>query len=98
MLFSLEGKKVVVTGGNSGIGESIAHLFRQQGAEVHVIDLSIPTEIVKPKINYHQADITNFEAVEEIANKIIPKVNIVDICIFVLELYINLLLRSKYSW
>jgi len=72
MLFSLEGKNVVVTGGNSGIGESIAHLFHQHGAEVHVIDLSLPTEIVKPKINYHQADITDFKAIEQIANKISP--------------------------
>ncbi|MEY4955516.1 MAG: hypothetical protein RI981_1601, partial [Bacteroidota bacterium] len=38
MIFSLKGKKVVVTGGCSGIGESIATLFQQQGAEVHVID------------------------------------------------------------
>ena len=69
MLFSLKGKKVVVTGGCSGIGESIATLFQQQGAEVHVIDLALPKE-AKPKINYHQADITDFEVVEQIATRI----------------------------
>ncbi len=72
MLFSLKGKKVVVTGGNSGIGESIAELFQVQGAEVHVIDLSAPRPDANPKINYHQADITQFEIVEQIATRISP--------------------------
>jgi NAD(P)-dependent dehydrogenase (short-subunit alcohol dehydrogenase family) len=71
MIFSLTGKKVVVTGGCSGIGESIAVLFQQQGAEVHVIDLSLPKN-PKPKINYHQADITDFEVLEQIATRISP--------------------------
>ena len=72
MLFSLKGEKVVVTGGCSGIGESIATLFQQQGAEVHVIDLNIPSKEVNAKINYHQGDITNFEVVEQIATRISP--------------------------
>ncbi|MHA8105827.1 SDR family NAD(P)-dependent oxidoreductase [Aquirufa sp. 5-AUSEE-100C1] len=72
MLFSLKGKKVVVTGGNSGIGESIADLFQSQGAEVHVIDLSAPGQDANLKINYHQADITQFEIVEQIATRISP--------------------------
>ena len=72
MLFSLKGKKVVVTGGNSGIGESIAELFQSQGAEVHVIDLSAPGQDANLKINYHQADITHFEIVEQIATRISP--------------------------
>jgi NAD(P)-dependent dehydrogenase (short-subunit alcohol dehydrogenase family) len=72
MLFSLKGKKVVVTGGCSGIGESIATLFQQQGAEVHVIDLNIPSKDVNAKINYHHGDITNFEVIEQIATRISP--------------------------
>ncbi|MEY4988205.1 MAG: hypothetical protein RL567_1984 [Bacteroidota bacterium] len=72
MLFSLKGKKVVVTGGCSGIGESIAVLFHQQGAEVHVIDLNLPGDNGHPKIVYHQANITDFEIVEQIATKISP--------------------------
>ncbi|WP_343694469.1 SDR family oxidoreductase [Flavobacterium sp.] len=40
-MFSLQNKKAVVTGGGSGIGRAIAALFAKQGAEVHIIDLSI---------------------------------------------------------
>ncbi|OIV40213.1 SDR family NAD(P)-dependent oxidoreductase [Flavobacterium johnsoniae] len=40
-MFSLQNKKAVITGGGSGIGRAIAALFAKQGAEVHIIDLSI---------------------------------------------------------
>ncbi|KOP38246.1 SDR family NAD(P)-dependent oxidoreductase [Flavobacterium sp. WLB] len=40
-MFSLQSKKAVITGGGSGIGRAIAVLFAKQGAEVHIIDLSI---------------------------------------------------------
>lgn len=39
-MFSLAGKKAVVTGGGSGIGRAISVLFAQQGAEVHIIELN----------------------------------------------------------
>lgn len=70
MLFSLKGKNVVVTGGCSGIGKSIALTFLQQGAEVHVIDLHKPAEPLPDKINFHQADITDLEMVEQIAMRL----------------------------
>lgn len=38
-MFSLAGRKAVVTGGSSGIGRAIADLFTERGAEVHVLDL-----------------------------------------------------------
>lgn len=40
-MFSLQNKKAVITGGGSGIGRAIAALFAKQGAEVHIIDLTI---------------------------------------------------------
>lgn len=40
-MFSLQNKKAVITGGGSGIGQAIATLFAKQGAEVHIIDLTI---------------------------------------------------------
>jgi NAD(P)-dependent dehydrogenase (short-subunit alcohol dehydrogenase family) len=39
-MFSLAGKKAVITGGGSGIGKAISLLFARQGAEVHIIELS----------------------------------------------------------
>lgn len=40
-MFSLQNKKAVITGGGSGIGRAIATLFAKQGAEVHIVDLTI---------------------------------------------------------
>lgn len=40
-IFSLKNKKAVITGAGSGIGKAIAILFAKQGAEVHIIDLSV---------------------------------------------------------
>jgi len=39
-MFSLQNKKVVVTGAGSGIGKAIAVLLAKQGAEVHVLEIS----------------------------------------------------------
>lgn len=40
-MFSLQNKKAVITGGGSGIGRAIATLFAKQGAEVHILDLTL---------------------------------------------------------
>lgn len=39
-MFSLDNKKAIITGAGSGIGKAIAILFAEQGAEVHIIELS----------------------------------------------------------
>lgn len=44
-MFRLHNKKAVITGGGSGIGKAISILFAQQGAEVHIIELT--TELGK---------------------------------------------------
>jgi len=38
-LFDFSGKNVIITGGGSGIGKSIALLFAQQGGQVCIIDI-----------------------------------------------------------
>jgi NAD(P)-dependent dehydrogenase (short-subunit alcohol dehydrogenase family) len=38
--FSLKGKNVVITGGGSGIGKAISTTFAENGANVHILDLS----------------------------------------------------------
>ncbi|MFM6913846.1 MAG: SDR family NAD(P)-dependent oxidoreductase, partial [Aquirufa sp.] len=66
-MFKLTNKKALITGGCSGIGQSIALTFFAQGAEVHVLDLKPSVEPMPAEITFHQADITSLEAVEAIA-------------------------------
>lgn len=70
MLFSLEGKTAVVTGGASGIGKAIALMFAAQGATVHIIDLNQTTAdetvaAINKDAVAHVCDITNQHAVKE---------------------------------
>ncbi|MEY2636360.1 MAG: hypothetical protein RLZZ197_836 [Bacteroidota bacterium] len=69
-MFKLTHKKVVITGGCSGIGKSIALTFLAQGAEIHVIDLKAPADPLPADITLHLADITNIESVQAIATEL----------------------------
>ena len=67
MIFSLENKIAVVTGGASGIGLAITKLFVQQGAKVHVLELStdVASKQIKDAIqdtqnvSIHACDVSN---------------------------------------
>jgi NAD(P)-dependent dehydrogenase (short-subunit alcohol dehydrogenase family) len=72
-MFDFKNKKVVITGGGSGIGKATAILFAQQGAEVHVVDINEEeakktcaaiTESNGIAIS-HLCDITNQQKVKE---------------------------------
>jgi NAD(P)-dependent dehydrogenase (short-subunit alcohol dehydrogenase family) len=77
-MFSLAGKKAVVTGGGSGIGRAISVVFAQQGAEVHIIELSEENaaatvqEIVKTggKATAHSCNVSSQADVVATFNKI----------------------------
>jgi 2-keto-3-deoxy-L-fuconate dehydrogenase len=79
-MFSLAGKKAVVTGGGSGIGRAISVLFAQQGADVHIIELSEENaaatvqEIVAGggKATGHSCNVANQAEVVETFTKIGP--------------------------
>ncbi|MES2454341.1 MAG: SDR family oxidoreductase [Bacteroidota bacterium] len=77
-MFSLKGKKAVVTGGGSGIGRAISVLFAKQGADVQIMDLNLEgiTETIAEinKFNGHAVgfpcDVTNQAQVVDLFNKI----------------------------
>jgi NAD(P)-dependent dehydrogenase (short-subunit alcohol dehydrogenase family) len=71
---SLRGRRVLITGGASGIGESFVTLFAQQGAQVSFLDIQdqAATELATqveaaghPKPIYHDCDMTDVEAVRQ---------------------------------
>jgi NAD(P)-dependent dehydrogenase (short-subunit alcohol dehydrogenase family) len=73
-MFSLQGKKAVITGGGSGIGRSMALLFARQGATVHILDLNtagaaaVAAEIQQAggEAQVHAANVTQQQQVHEV--------------------------------
>jgi NAD(P)-dependent dehydrogenase (short-subunit alcohol dehydrogenase family) len=47
-MYSFEGKSVLISGGTSGIGASIAKAFADSGAQVHALGLETGLDITKP--------------------------------------------------
>ncbi len=83
-MFSLAGKKAVITGGGSGIGRATSLLFARQEADVHIIELSedsskLVAEEIRSnggKVSSYACNIANQREVRETFNKIGP-VNII---------------------
>lgn len=79
-MFNYQGKKVVVTGGGSGIGRAICIGFAKQGAEVHFIDLDNATtrntlaeiQAIQSNARLHLIDITQLDDLKNLAATIGP--------------------------
>ncbi|WFF40043.1 SDR family oxidoreductase [Salinicola endophyticus] len=60
---SLQGKRVVITGGGSGIGEGLVRAFAAQRAEVHFLDILDEAEALAAElgdtVHYHRCDLTD---------------------------------------
>ena len=77
-MFSLKGKKAIVTGAGSGIGQAIATILAKQGAEVHIIELgteqaSATLQKIKTENGIaftYACDVANHNAVTDTFNKI----------------------------
>ena len=86
-VFDLSGKTAVVTGGGSGIGKSIAQVFAQQGANVHILEIdqasgqSTLNEITESggTCLVHPSDISQQAEVNSLAEKIFEQHGSLDI-------------------
>ncbi|WP_110686689.1 SDR family NAD(P)-dependent oxidoreductase [Salinicola aestuarinus] len=62
----LEHKRVVITGGGSGIGAGLVEAFAEQGAEVHYLDILEPVErrsdAGRGSVHFHACDLTDAKA------------------------------------
>ena len=82
--FSLEGKQAVITGGGSGIGKAISKTFAEQGAILHILELSsenahITANEIKSNggsCEAHECNVADREQVINVMNSILDKGNI----------------------
>jgi NAD(P)-dependent dehydrogenase (short-subunit alcohol dehydrogenase family) len=86
---SLRGKRVVVTGGGSGIGAAITEIFARQGARVAFIDIADGdshelerklTDTQSPP-RYYRCDLTNIEAIRETFARIRTDIGSIDVLV-----------------
>ena len=78
MKIDLSGKNAVITGAANGIGLETANLFRQCGAQVIGIDLSVKENT---EIDYMTCDITDCLACQKIFAEIVAKYGHIDILV-----------------
>jgi NAD(P)-dependent dehydrogenase (short-subunit alcohol dehydrogenase family) len=77
---SLRGRRVIVTGGGSGIGAGLVEAFVRQGGEVHFLDLAREASeaLVRtlsagsPPPVFHPCDLTDLDATAEVFARIGP--------------------------
>jgi 2-keto-3-deoxy-L-fuconate dehydrogenase len=78
IMFRLDNKTAIITGGGSGIGRAIATVFAQQGAAVHIFDMdeqgatNVVNEITAAggKAQFHKCDVSKQAEVQQIVDAI----------------------------
>lgn len=86
----MKNKRILITGGSSGIGKAAAIELAKQGAEIiiqarNTEKLKIAAEEIKNyavnKVHYYSTDLTSATSVEEAAEKIIKEVGLPEVII-----------------
>jgi len=88
-IFNLSEQVAVITGGGSGIGQSISEVFAQQGAEVHILEIDeVSGQETQDKIRkaggsatVHSCDISRQSDVVDVAKRIFQQSGSIDIWI-----------------
>lgn len=81
---NLTGKTVVVTGGASGIGKSIAQEFLDQGANVVISDMATAApemNVSNSKFKYVVTDVTDKKSVENMVDETIKEFGNIDVLV-----------------
>lgn len=74
----LGGKVVIVTGGDSGIGQQITQKLQLNGAKVVVADLNVDTAEQENGVYTIQCDVTSKDSVEKMVSQTVEKYGRVD--------------------
>lgn len=77
----LEGKVAIVTGGASGIGQSIAKALLENGAKVVVSDLAVEDGEQADGFYYVKCDVTKKESVDEMVRKTVEHFGAIDVLV-----------------
>ena len=87
----LEGKKAIITGGDSGIGRAVAILFAMEGADSYIVYLpeeekdaqSTKTQVEKrgAKCFLHAADIRSKDVCKEVVERAVSTMGAVNILV-----------------
>ena len=75
--FGFEGKRALVVGGASGMGNAAAVLLRDLGAEVEIADVREPVEAVG---KFHSLDLRSQESVDHLVDSLAGSIDVVLSC------------------